>query len=282
MLLPNGITRVILVVLDGLRPDTITHFPLPIIRSLADRGAHTFRGTTVEPSITAAAISSLFTGVHPHVHRIRSERVGIPRPTEQLTLLPRLLREHGIPTYGHLAALPRPLRALGTRLAAHLCAQVTFEGHCAEEILDQAIPRLDQERRGFYFLHWPDADLAGHSDGWMSPAYERGARQLDGALGRLVRATGVLDDPSTVLIACADHGGGGIVANDHCSRHPDDITIPIVMVGGQVVPADLDAGSSLVDIPATVTWLLGVPTPTNYAGRPLIEGFGPVRRPVAA
>ena len=216
------------------------------------------------------------------MHRIRSERIGIPRPTAHLTLLPQLLREHGIPVFGYLAVLPRPFRVLGTRLAAHSGAQVTFEGRGAEEILDQAIVRLDQERRGLFFLHWPDADLAGHSDGWMSPAYERGARQLDGALDRLVRATGVLDDPSTVLIACADHGGGGIVANDHCSRHLEDITIPIVMVGGQVVPADLDAGTSLVDIPATVPWLLGIPTPTNYAGRPLTAGLIPSRQPVAA
>ncbi len=179
-------------------------------------------------------------------------------------------------------AISRLFRGAGTRLAAHVGAQVTFEGSGAEGILDQAIVRLEQERSGLFFLHWPDADLAGHSDGWMSPAYQCGARQLDGALERLARVTGVLDDPSTVLIACADHGGGGIVANDHCSRHLEDITIPIVMVGGQVVPADLGAGASLVDIPATVPWLLGIPTPTNYAGRALTEGFIPVRRPVAA
>jgi arylsulfatase A-like enzyme len=279
---PIGISRVILVVLDGLRPDAIERFELTTLKYLAARGAHTLRGTTVEPSITAAAISSIFSGVHPHVHRIRSERIGIPRPTEPLTLLPRLLRDHGVPMYGHLAALPRPFRGLGSRLAAHVGANVTFAGNCAEEILDQAIVRLDRERNGVFFLHWPDADIAGHADGWMSPSYARGAAALDGAMARLVQSSGVLDDPSTVLIAFADHGGGGVIENDHGSRHPLDLTIPIVMVGGQVMATELAETTSLVDIPATVPWLLGIPAPANYAGRALTEGFAPVSRPIAA
>ena len=182
MLSPQGISRVIIVVLDGLRPDAILRLPLPGVMRLAEQGASTFKGTTVEPSITAAAISSLFSGVHPHVHRIRSERVGIPRPTEPLTLLPRLLRVHGFPMYGYFATLPRPFRGLGTRLAAHVGADVTFAGKCAEEILDQAVVRLDHERKGVFFLHWPDADIAGHAHGWMSPEYVQGAHALDQAL----------------------------------------------------------------------------------------------------
>ena len=115
---PHGIARVILVCLDGLRSDAVPLLPLPHIRALAACGATTFRGTTVEPSITAAALTSLFTGVPPSVHRIQSDRIGLPRPTEPLTTLPRLLHGHGLPTFGHLAALPRYFRGLGERIAA--------------------------------------------------------------------------------------------------------------------------------------------------------------------
>lgn len=283
---PQGITRVILVILDGLRADAISMLPMPHLRALAALGAHTFRARTVEPSITTAALTSLFTGVTPDVHRIRSDRFGLPRPTEPLTPLPDLLREHGIPVFGHMATLPRPFRGVGARVAAQLGATVIFEGGGAEEILDRALRSLDNRRHGLTFLHWPDADIAGHTDGWMSPAYARGAQQLDESLDRLVRTTGVLDDPSTVLIALADHGGGGVRANDHDSGHPDDMTIPIVMAGGQVALTELPAGTLLVDIPATIPWLFGIRPPANYAGRPLREAFrsrrGATGRPLPA
>ena len=32
---------------------------------------------------------------------------------------------------------------------------------------------------------------------------------------------------------------------------------------------------SLLDVPATVLWALGVPQPKSYAGRPLWEAFTP-------
>ena len=52
----------------------------PSIAAVAAGGAHTLEGVTVEPSVTAAALTSLFTGVGPEVHGIRSERRLIPRP----------------------------------------------------------------------------------------------------------------------------------------------------------------------------------------------------------
>jgi arylsulfatase A-like enzyme len=276
---PAGITRVILVVLDGLRADTTALFPLPQLGALAARGAATFAGRTVRPSITAAAMTSLFTGVTPQVHGIESNRFGLPRGRERLVLLPRLLGEHGFPLHAFLHAIPRPYRGLAARVADHLGATLTCAADSANEILDVAWPTLTSGERGVHFLHWPDADRAGHAHGWMSPEYRAAARRLDAALGRLVRGTGVLDDPGSVLIAFADHGGGGKNPRDHESDHPLDTTIPIVMAGGQVVTGELAPMSSLLDIPATVAWLLGIDLPANYAGRPLVEAFAvPVRR----
>ena len=51
----------------------------------------------------------------------------------------------------------------------------------------------------------------------------------------------IADDPSTLLIACADHGGGGNTSNDHDSDHPLDRTIPLLMTGGGVVRQQLGA-----------------------------------------
>jgi arylsulfatase A-like enzyme len=154
---------------------------------------------------------------------------------------------------------------------------VTFVGRTAPEILLAARATLQQQRCGLILFHWPDADRAGHEHGWMSAAYREAARRLDATLGLLASLTGIVDDPCTVLIALADHGGGGARPREHDSAHAFDTTIPIVIAGGQVSCGELAPCSSLLDVPATVLWALGVPVPATYAGRPLVEAFAGAR-----
>ncbi len=270
---PSGVERVILVVLDGLRPDLITPTWLPCLSALAATGSHTFAGTTVQPSVTAAALASLFTGVEPAVHGIVGETTLRPRLGHRLTLLPRALARGSVPMVGHMRALPWGTRTLGTLLAAQLGMRTIFGGDDAEGILERALPTVRAAKRGVTYLHWPDADLAGHAWGWMSPHYRAAARNLDAAMARLLEASGVLDDPAAVLIALADHGGGGQRLDDHDSPHPQDVTIPIMIAGGQVRAGQLAVGSSPLDVCATVPWLFGLTPPSGWTGRPLREAF---------
>jgi arylsulfatase A-like enzyme len=276
---PQGITRVILVVLDGLRADAITSLPLPSLASTAAGGSHTLAGVTVEPSLTAAALTSLFTGVPPQLHGIRHEQRLIPRSGQRLTPLPGLLRDHGYRMQGFMAALPPGFGTVGAVLAARLGAKARFAGHDAESILAEARPTLERDARGVTFLHWPDADLAGHACGWMSAEYCRAADRLDRAFDRLLDLTSALDDPATVIVACADHGGGGDNSHHHDSRHPLDTTIPVIVAGGQVIRNELPSGTSLLDVAATIPWILGIRPPAHWSGRPLHHAFAPVRRP---
>ncbi len=268
---PRGITRVVLVILDGLRADAVPLFSLSAIRALAERGARTFAARTVDPSITAAAITSLCTGVPPDVHGVRSDRFAVPR--RGLTPLPGHLRAHGVPVRAFMAAIPRPYRGLAVRIAAHLGLELQFDGAGADDVLASALPSLAREHRGVWVLHWHDADQTGHIKGWTSLAYAAAARRLDAAVGRLVDDTGLLDDPGTLLMLCADHGGGGGDRRDHNSLHPLDTTIPMVLAGQCVMPGELPPGTHLLDIPATILWALGVPRPDGYQGRALIEAF---------
>lgn len=268
------IRRVIVVVLDGLRPDAIDGFDLAHLRGIAERGAHTLAGTTVAPSVTAAAMGSLLTGVSPERHGLTSDRFHVPRSRGAIAPLPRLLEEAGYGTTACMAQVPLLYRRIARALARRLgVARPLFDGDRAEEILTVARPRLSSQRSGLLLFHWPDADRAGHAEGWMSPAYGQAARSMDAALGRLVDLTGVEHDPSTALIALADHGGGGATPRDHDSAHPLDRTIPIVIAGGAVVPGRLGAGTSILDVPATVLWALGVTAPPTYEGRALVEAF---------
>jgi predicted AlkP superfamily pyrophosphatase or phosphodiesterase len=273
MLRASPIRRVVLVVLDGLRPDAIPRFGLTHISRLAHTGASTMLGRTVSPSVTACAMASLLTGAAPERHGLQSERFHIPRPRGTLHPLPRLLADHGLPTSAFLAAMPTLFSGIAHRIAAHLgIQQAHFRGKSCGEILATAKRALRDQRRGLIVLHLPDADRAGHDHGWMSDGYAMAARHMDVAVGELLQEID-LTDPSTLVIALADHGGGGAVPDHHNSEHPLDRTIPVILAGGAVQRGELAPGSSLLDVPATICWALGVPRPESYAGTPLTSAI---------
>lgn len=267
-----GIRRVVLVVLDGLRADAVASLHLRCWHRLARAGASSLAGTTVTPSVTAAAMASLLTGAPPDVHGLRSDRFHLPRTRGPVHPLPRVLDDNGLPTSGFIAELPRLFNGVGKRIARQLgVAAPSFAGTNAPEILFRARTQLEEQRTGLFFFHWPDCDRAGHASGWMSDEYVRAAHRLDEALGLLASLAGVQEDPGTLLIALADHGGGGVDPRNHESDHPFDRTIPLLMVGGGARGELL--APTLLDVPATVLWAFGIPLPRSYVGRPLMEAF---------
>ncbi|MFI5312423.1 MAG: alkaline phosphatase family protein [Gemmatimonadales bacterium] len=268
---PGQVRRVILVVLDGLRPDAVPRFRLDNVLHLARIGAATFNAQTIAPSVTSAAMATLLTGATPDRHGLDSSRLRIPRSRGPLHPLPRELSRMGLPTSVFMHRIPWIFTGFAKRAAERLGVEdAHFGGREAIEILAAARERLLRQREGLIVLHWPDADLAGHDHGWMSPQYGAGARQLDFALGVLLQLVDV-SDPGTLLVAVADHGGGGRWLRDHDSDHPDDRTIPVLLAGGAVQPGGLGPDVRLEDVPATICQALGVPLPSSFAGNVLME-----------
>lgn len=269
---PPPVSRVIVVVADGLRPDIIPLLDLPVLGRLARRGASTLHAHTVRPSVTAAAMVSLLTGVTPDVHGLTTSRFRVPRPSGRLDPMPRLLRAAGVRTTAFMARLPWAYRRLGATLGRKLgFDSVSFRGANAREILAAGRHDLAVHRDGLLMMHWPDADRAGHDHGWPSPAYNRAARWIDQCLAEFEDV--ISSDAGTVLIVVADHGGGGRQRCDHDSDHPLDRTIPIILAGDSIHQTSLLPGSSLLDVPATILHLLGAEVPASYSGRVLHEAL---------
>jgi arylsulfatase A-like enzyme len=275
-LVPPTVRRVILVVTDGLRPDIIPLLELPTFGRLVRQGASTLGGRTVCPSVTAAAMASLMTGVEPPVHGLSSSRFRLPRPALALDPLPGVLRDAGVRAAAFMADIPWGYRRLATLLGNRLGFDaISCRGEGAGDILAAARHDLMTRKDGLIVMHWPDGDRAGHEHGWPSPAYLRAARWMDQCLAELDDVTNASTDPDTLLVVMADHGGGGTTRRDHDSNHPLNRTIPIILAGGAVRRTTLWPDSSLLDVPPTVLHALGVAIPESYAGRVLHEAFSP-------
>jgi len=262
MSMSTAICRVIIVVLDGLRPDAIDAYTLSNIRAMALSGASTMSARTVSPSCTWPAMTSLLSGMPPETHGILRDSPHIPRPRTPLEPLPALLSRAGYQSAVFMRALPALYR--GT---------ARFAGTTAEEVTMAASKNLRGQERGLIVMHWADADQAGESYGWMTPEYGDACRRLDSAVGLLTTLTSYSSDPHTLVIALADHGGGGVTVNDHSEEHPLNWTIPLILGGGAVRHTSLEE-AHLLDVPATAAWALGVTRPAAYTGRVLIEAIG--------
>lgn len=262
--------RVVLVILDGLRPDAIERFALPHLGRLIESGASTLGATTVSPSVTAAALTSLMTGVSPKTHGLASDRVFIPKPRADLVPLPEYLAHHGLPSTGFMTEVGPLFRGIAARIGRRLgLSGLHMIGKGAADVLAHATPTLRNQHRGLIVMHWPDADHAGHEYGWMTSQYEEGCRRLDTCLRMLMN---LVNDPETLVIALADHGGGGAKLKCHESEHPADRTIPILLSGAGVTPASL-LPATLLDVPPSILHALGVEIPKWFEGRVLHEAF---------
>lgn len=276
------VQRVVLLVLDGLRADVVGDARFPHLEALRSTSAHTLTATTVQPSVTAAAMTSLLSGVPPSEHGIASDRFALPRDLHRLRPLPREVAQAGHATTGSVRQVPWLLRGLARRIVRELgVANAHFAPAEARELLRAAVPAIQRQRDGLIIMHWPDCDAEGHRAGWMSAPYLDAVSRMDGALGALMALLSQSRD-DTLLIALADHGGGGTVHNGHDSLHPLDCTIPIFVHGSGVHAQQLQHGHSLLDVPPTVLWALGLPVPQQWTGTPMTRAFDPVRRAAAA
>jgi len=271
------VRRLVIVLADGLRPDAVSSSVMPSLDALGRVYTLARRARTVRPSATVAALASLATGVGPDTHRLIEPGLEFLPRLRTIRPVSRVLARAGIPTDIVTADLgPAALPVAWALASTAGVRRLMAKGSRAWETAAAAHRLLSQRQDGLLFVYLPDCDRAGHAHGWMSEQYLEAAAQVDAGVGLL---SGWTDD--AVFIITADHGGGGVTANEHDQPHSVNDHIPLIVAGPGVTRRhQLTRAISLLDIPATVLWWFGVPVPGEYEGRPLVEAFAHVSRPV--
>jgi len=106
-------------------------------------------------------------------------------------------------------------------------------------LVDDFLSSMNQQPCNFAFVHFGEADAAGHSFGWGSEAYDAALVTIDDCLGRIMdlMLTNANLRGRATLIVTADHGGKD---KDHSDNaHPLDYTIPFLVWGAEVDRGDL-------------------------------------------
>ena len=271
--------RVAIVLADGLRPDAISPTHMPSLDALSRTYTMALHAKTVRPSRTAAALTSLATGIAPASHGLIEPGLAFLGKLMGLRPLGRELERAGLPSHIVANEMNAAERAIvWTLVSAAGIGKFTARGRRARDVATAALDVARQQPNGVLFVYLNDADVAGHAHGWMSPQYMAAAAELDVAIGTL---SGLADD--SFLIVLADHGGGGVTAHDHAEPHPVNDRIPLILAGPGVTRRhQLTRSVSLLDIPPTVLWWSGVEVPASYEGRVVSQAFTRVPGTVGA
>lgn len=273
--------HVIVISIDGLRPDAITAGHARVMTRMMSEGAFSAEARTVSPSRTLPSHTSMLTGVPPSVHGItwNSDRTDVHGTVETPTVF-ALAKQRGFTTAAFFSkAKLRHLEQPGTLDHAQAPTGITLLS--AAETVEQAVRYMRFRRPNLLFVHLAEPDAAGHSTGWNSFVYEWAVRRSDGAVGRILAAADdVYGEGRYTVIVTADHGGSG---RHHGTDADDDMQIPWIAWGAGVRTAGaIETPVSTMDTAATVLWLLGVNAPAGLAGRAVETAFTAAARQAAA
>lgn len=273
---PGALTsHVVLVSIDGLRPDAISRFGAATLQRLVREGSFSLAATTITPSKTLPSHTSMLTGQPPERHQVlwntpmSADADLVPLPT-----VFGVARARGYRTAAFFSKSKfQPLQQPGT-LDYSQAPGGWFGRWSSDRTLADVEKHLAGARPNLVFVHLGDVDRAGHSAGWMSDAYGRAVRRVDTAVGRLMTAADrAFGASGYTLLVTADHGGHEY---DHGSADPRDVTIPWIAWGRGVQAGQL-GGTPIrtMDTAATVLWLLGVDEPGDWMGTPVLSAFAP-------
>ncbi|HEY3311456.1 MAG TPA: alkaline phosphatase family protein [Anaerolineales bacterium] len=263
--------RVLILSMDGLRPDAISMAPMPNLQALMQVGAYTLTAQTIFPSATLPAHASMLLGLCPSKHGVDWNDYLPQKGYAKGTGLFDLAHTAGLKTVMYIGK--EKLRQLVVPASVDISRYINDR----DVVMAQRITEEFPEDFGLLFVHFATPDAMGHAYGWMSPQYLSVVRRADEALGTLLKD---LDDhglrQETLIIVTADHGGH---AQMHGTRQTEDMTIPWVVSGPGVRPGQLTTPIQITDTAATAAWALDLPRPSDWDGWPVYEAFGQIIQP---
>jgi predicted AlkP superfamily pyrophosphatase or phosphodiesterase len=268
--------NVVIVSIDGLRPDAITTYAASTLQRLMREGSYTLSATTIHPSKTLPSHTSMLTGQPPERHGVLWNNVATAdADSVDLPNIFSMARARGYSTAAFFSkAKFQPLQVAGT-LDYSQAPGGWFGRWSSARTLTDVSRYLEGARPNVLFVHLTDPDAAGHRAGWMTAEYGRAVLEADRAVNRLISlADRAYGSGNFSLIVTADHGGHG---TNHGSDDSRDITIPWIAWGQGVKQGVLPHSTvRTTDTAATVLWLLAVDQPADWAGQAVVEAFSSV------
>ena len=270
--------HVFIISFDQGNPDLIQRSEMPTFHAMAAEGARTWNAYTIVPSTTLPSHTSMLTGVGPQAHQILWNDYQTNKGYVKVPTVFSLAKDCGLTT----------AMFVGKEKFEHLALPGSVDtfawpktNNDAQAVADLFAAQVGQLKPNLCFIHFRDPDTAGHAHGARSPEKVKALADCDGALKTIkdaITTAGLAKN--SVIILTADHGSHdtknkeGKTVGTHGSAETADVTIPWI-AWGKGVKKDFTVTKPVVqyDTAATALWLLDVPLPDSFWGRPVTSAF---------
>ncbi len=255
--------KVILISIDGMRPDGLKACGNPHLSELEKICSYTYNARSMTPSVTFPCHFSMTHSVTPQRHGILSNTyVPQVRPVEGI--FEKIRASGGVSAmfYGW-----EPLRDIASpgslKFSTYINAYMQESG---DTLLAKEADKLITERKpDFVFLYLVETDeKGGHDNGWMSEEY---LRRISIAIDLVWGIIEKFGDEYSVMVM-ADHGGHD---RTHGTELPEDMIIPLFFCGPDFGPGENVENASLLDIAPTIAAVMGINGDAEWEGRSLIN-----------
>ena len=255
--------KVILISIDGMRPDGFLNCKNPFAEKMMELGAYSLNAKSMTPSVTLPCHLSIFHSVPPVRHGITTNTyIPFARPINGLFEQIKMAGGVSAMYYGW-----EPLRDVSRPSSLTFSGYINAyaEEHTDGKLTDMAIERIEKSKPDFVFLYMVETDeKGGHDAGWMSETY---LDYINHAVDNVRRVWEAFGDEYTIIVT-ADHGGHD---RSHGSDMPEDMLIPQFYIGKRFTPGKVLENISLLDIAPTVADIMSVPCAPEWEGRSLAE-----------
>ena len=253
--------KVILISIDGMRPDGLKACGNLYVKELERLCAYTYTARSMNPSVTFPCHFSMAHSVTPQRHGILSNTY-VPQVRPVLGIFEKIKACGGVSAmfYGW-----EPLRDIATPGSLQFATYINaYMKESSDTVLtDAALQCIGENRPDFAFLYMVETDeKGGHDNGWMSDEY---LRRISIAIDNVRRVVEAFGNEYSVIVM-ADHGGHD---RSHGSELPEDMTVPLFFFGKAFAAGEIQRELSLLDIAPTIAALMGISPEKEWEGKAL-------------
>jgi predicted AlkP superfamily pyrophosphatase or phosphodiesterase len=264
----EGRTKKVLIIgIDGCRPDALRAARAPHLKALADNGAYSYRAQTGDLTVSGSGWSSMLCGVWREKHGVR----GNDFAGQNFAEFPHFFRRVR-------QARPRAYLASAVHWAP-IAEQIVRDADLSTthrrdaEVVRKAIEVLTRHDPDVLFLHFDEVDGAGHRFGFHPkvPEYLRAIEDADAGVGKVLEALRrrkAYEREDWLILASTDHGGSD---KGHGKNIPEHRTVFLIVSGPSAARGEIEPPPGVVDVAATALVHLGIPIEQRWRwdGRPV-------------
>ena len=255
--------KVILISIDGMRPDGLKACGNEYLKELERLCAYTYSAESMNPSVTFPCHFSMTHSVTPERHGILTNTY-VPQVRPVLGIFEKIKAMGGVCAMFYGWEPLRDIAAPGSlKFATYINAYMRESSDTA--LTDAAIETISSDKPDFAFLYMVETDeKGGHDNGWMSEEY---LRRISIAIDNTKRIIEAFGEEYSIIIM-ADHGGHD---RSHGTTLHEDMTIPLFFLGKEFTPGEMELKLSLLDIAPTIASIMGFAPEHEWEGRSIIN-----------